>query len=293
MIKSMTGYGKAKCSIADKSVSIELKSLNSKHLDIYTKIPNIYREKDLELRNDIAAVLKRGKIELTITIEYSGKELASQINPDVIKEYYQQLQVINKDLDIKNMDSLLQVIMRLPEVLKTEIEELDPEEWELVRKSVNKAINELDSFRVKEGLALSKDLLKRINLIETYLDQIKDIEKQRIDNIRKRLTGSLNELLEQKTYDPDRFEQELIYYLEKLDITEERIRLKNHCNYFTHVMNENNDNSIGKKLNFIAQEAGREINTLGAKASDFEIQRLVVMMKDELEKIREQLMNII
>ncbi len=292
MIKSMTGYGKAKCTIANKSVSIELKSLNSKHLDIYTKIPNIYREKDLELRNDIADTIKRGKIELTITIEYVGKELASLINSDAIKEYHKQLQAINEDLGIKNSESLMQVIMRLPEVLKTEVEDLDPEEWKNVSKTFKKAIAELNAFREKEGQVLSKDLIKRINLIENYLDQIRQFEKERVENVKKRIENNLNEFVDQKIIDPARFEQELIYYLEKLDITEERIRLKNHCNYFIQVMNDNKDGSIGKKLNFIAQEAGREINTIGAKASDFEIQRLVVMMKDELEKIKEQLMNI-
>ncbi len=292
MIRSMTGYGKARCTFANKSVSIELKSLNSKQLDIYTKLPNIYRDKDMELRNEIAASINRGKIELTITIEYNGKGLASQINADIVKEYHKQLQSVCDELGIQNPESLMQIIMRLPEVLKTDVEELDPEEWQVIYDSFIEAINELNIFREKEGMALGKDILKRINLIENYLKQVEDYEQQRIENIRKRISSNLNEFIDKKNIDPVRFEQEIIYYLEKLDITEEKIRLKNHCKYFTGVISGNTDGSVGKKLGFITQEAGREINTLGSKASDFEIQRLVVMMKDELEKIKEQLMNI-
>ena len=202
------------------------------------------------------------------------------------------MQAINDELGIQNSDSLMQIIMRLPEVLKPEVEVLNPEEWNYVSKAFKKAISDLNTYREKEGQVLYKDMLKRIDLIEKYLEQIKLFEKERIGNIKKRIENNISEFIDQKTVDPARFEQELIFYLEKIDITEERIRLKNHCNYFIQVMNENKDGSIGKKLNFIAQEAGREINTIGAKASDFEIQRLVVMMKDELEKIKEQLMNI-
>jgi uncharacterized protein (TIGR00255 family) len=292
MIKSMTGYGRAKCKIEHKSVIIEIKSLNSKQLDIYTKLPNLYREKDLELRNLIAGSIKRGKIELIITVEHTGKELASQINPDVIKEYYSQLQRINKDLGIEKSESLIQAIMRMPEVLNTDVEELNKEEWKIVRKTVKKVINELNIFREKEGSVLGRDLKKRIDFIESYLSQVKDFEQQRVENIRKRINNNLNELFDKKNIDPARFEQEIIYYLEKIDISEEKTRLKSHCNYFLQVMNDNKDGTIGKKLGFIAQEAGREINTMGSKAGDFEIQRLVVMMKDELEKIKEQLMNI-
>jgi len=289
----MTGYGKAECKLKNKTVSIELKSLNSKQLDIYTRLPNLYREKDLELRNILINLLKRGKVELTINIEYSDKERASIINSDIAKNYYKQLQSMSKDLDINSPEPLLQIIMRLPEVLKTENEELDFEEWKSIMDSMKSSIDELDNFRIQEGIALSRDLSHRVDLIENYLEKINKFENKRIENIKKRLTGNLNEWVSKENIDLTRFEQELIYYLEKLDITEEKIRLKNHCKYFRDVMNENKDEPVGKKLSFISQEMGREINTMGAKANDFDIQKLIVMMKDELEKIKEQLNNIL
>lgn len=293
MIKSMTGYGKAECKLKNKTVSIELKSLNSKQLDIFTRLPNLYREKDLELRNMLINQLKRGKVELTITIEYSGEEQASLINPDITKSYYRQLQSVIKDLDINSQEPILQIIMRLPEVIKTETEELDSEEWQSVMNSLKSTIDELDNFRKQEGIALSSDLSYRVDQIEKYLEKINKFENKRIENIKKRLTGNLNEWVSKENIDLTRFEQELIYYLEKLDITEEKIRLKNHCKYFRDVMNENEDEPVGKKLSFISQEMGREINTIGAKANDFDIQKMIVMMKDELEKIKEQLNNIL
>ncbi|UCH15680.1 MAG: YicC family protein [Bacteroidales bacterium] len=274
-------------------VSIELKSLNSKQLDIYTRLPNLYREKDLELRNHITNKLKRGKVELNITVEYLEEEKASLINPNIVRNYYSQLQSVSKDLDIYSKETLLQIIMRLPDVLKTETEELDSKEWASVVDSFNISINELDNFREQEGKALGNDLFYRLELIEKYLEQINKFESQRIENIKKRLTGYLNEWVGKENVDSTRFEQELVYYLEKLDITEEKIRLENHCKYFRSVMNEKEDEPVGKKLGFISQEMGREINTLGSKASDFDIQKLIVMMKDELEKIKEQLNNIL
>jgi uncharacterized protein (TIGR00255 family) len=289
----MTGYGKAECKLKNKTVSIELKSLNSKQIDIYTRLPNLYREKDLELRNILINLLKRGKVELIITIEYSGEEQASLINSDIAKNYYRQLKSVIKDLDINSPEPLLQIIMRLPEVIKTETEELDLEEWESIKDSLKSTINELDSFRKQEGIVLGRDLSHRIDLIENYLGKINKFENKRIENIKKRLAGNLNEWVSKENIDLNRFEQELIYYLDKLDITEEKIRLKNHCKYFRDVMNENEDEPVGKKLGFISQEIGREINTMGAKANDFDIQKLIVMMKDELEKIKEQLNNIL
>ena len=287
----MTGYGKAECKLKNKTISLELKSLNSKQLDIHTRLPNLYREKDPELRNQMINKLKRGKVELNITIEYLDEEKASLINSDIVRNYYRQLQSMSKDLNINSKEPLLQIIMRLPEVLKTETEELDSKEWESIMDSFNLTINELDSFRKQEGKALSKDLSYRLELIEKYLEQINKFENQRIENIKKRLKGYLNEWVGKENIDLTRFEQELIYYLEKLDITEEKVRLKNHCKYFRNVMNENEP--VGKKLGFISQEMGREINTLGSKASDFDIQKMIVMMKDELEKIKEQLNNIL
>ncbi len=293
MIKSMTGYGKAECKLKDKTVSIELKSLNSRQLEIHTKLSNIYKEKDLELRNLIANLIKRGKVELSMTVEYSDEKRASLINTDTVKSYYKQLKAINEDLNIKDPEPLLQTIMRLPEVLSPVSEKLESEEWESILKSFYITVKELDKFRKQEGMALGKDFTDRVAIIQDYLKQINNFEEQRIENIRKRLRDSLNELPGKENVDPARFEQELIFYLEKLDITEEKTRLRNHCKYFLKVMKENQEEPVGKKLGFLIQEMGREINTIGSKANDFDIQKLVVNMKNELEKIKEQLSNIL
>jgi uncharacterized protein (TIGR00255 family) len=293
MIKSMTGYGKAECKLKDKTVSIELKSLNSRQLEIHTKLPGIYREKDLELRNLISGMIRRGKVELSVTVEYSDEKRALLINKDTFKSYYRQLKSINDDLDIKESEPLLQAILRLPEVLAPVNEELGSEEWEKVLKSFHAAVRELDGFRIQEGDMIGKDFAGRVASIQDYLKQVSNFEERRIENIKKRLRDSLNEFQGKENIDPARFEQELIYYLEKLDITEEKTRLTNHCKYFLEVMKENGEEPVGKKLGFISQEMGREINTIGSKAGDFEIQTLVVNMKDELEKVKEQLNNIL
>ncbi len=293
MIKSMTGYGKAECKLKDKTVSIELKSLNSRQLEIHTKLSNIYKEKDLELRNLIANLIKRGKVELSMTVEYSDEKRASLINTDTVKSYYKQLKAINEDLNIKDPEPLLQTIMRLPEVLSPVSERLESEEWESILKSFYITVKELDKFRKQEGMVLGKDFADRVAIIQDYLKQINNFEEQRIENIRKRLKDSLNELPGKENVDPARFEQELMFYLEKLDITEEKTRLRNHCKYFLKVMKENKEEPVGKKLGFLIQEMGREINTIGSKANDFDIQKLVVNMKNELEKIKEQLSNIL
>jgi uncharacterized protein (TIGR00255 family) len=293
MIKSMTGYGKAECKLKDKTVSIELKSLNSRQLEIHTKLSNIYKEKDLELRNLIANLIKRGKVELSMTVEYSDEKRASLINTDTVKSYYKQLKAINEDLNIKDPEPLLQTIMRLPEVLSPVSERLESEEWESILKSFYITVKELDKFRKQEGMVLGKDFTGRVDIIQDYLNQINNFEEQRIENIRKRLRDSLNELPGKENVDPARFEQELMFYLEKLDITEEKTRLRNHCKYFLKVMKENKEEPVGKKLGFLIQEMGREINTIGSKANDFDIQKLVVNMKNELEKIKEQLSNIL
>lgn len=289
----MTGYGKAECKLKDKTVSIELKSLNSRQLEIHTKLSNIYKEKDLELRNLIANLIKRGKVELSMTVEYSDEKRASLINTDTVKSYYKQLKAINEDLNIKDPEPLLQTIMRLPEVLSPVSERLESEEWESILKSFYITVKELDKFRKQEGMVLGKDFADRVAIIQDYLKQINNFEEQRIENIRKRLKDSLNELPGKENVDPARFEQELMFYLEKLDITEEKTRLRNHCKYFLKVMKENKEEPVGKKLGFLIQEMGREINTIGSKANDFDIQKLVVNMKNELEKIKEQLSNIL
>lgn len=291
MIKSMTGYGKSICDLNDKTVTIEVKALNSKQLDIYTRIPSVYREKDLEMRNIISQRLKRGKIELSVTIEITDAKNAGTINIPVVKEYYQQLKELGSELNIDYNDAILSVIMRLPESLKLDKDELDADEWKKVEASLNKALDSVDEFRKQEGAALKKDILAKAESINSTIELLKPHEEERMHLVRQRLTNGLNELKEVDKVDTNRFEQELVYYLEKLDINEEKVRLKNHCAFFKEVVEYNEP--VGKKLGFIAQEMGREINTIGSKANNTDIQRLVVSMKDELEKIKEQSLNIL
>ncbi len=290
-MKSMTGYGKSVCELADKVVTIELKSLNSKQIDIYTRIPSIYREKDLEIRNLISQKLQRGKIELNMVIEITDAKNASKLNAAVIKDYYNQLKEIGTELNIEYNKDILQVIMRLPESLKMDKEELDTEEWKMIIEKINVAIQSVDEFRTQEGIALKNDILTNVQNIESKLALLSKYEEERIQSIRQRLESSLNEIMETDKIDNNRFEQELIYYIEKLDINEEKVRLKNHCIFFKEVCS--NNEAFGKKLGFISQEMGREINTIGSKANHSEIQKLVVGMKDDLEKIKEQTLNIL
>lgn len=294
----MTGFGKAICELENKKVRIVIKTLNSKQLDIIVKIPNLYKEKELFLRNEIAKQIKRGNVELIIFLEFLKNEKISKINPAIIKNYYEHLNNIAHDLNIKLPEQILSSIIRLPDALTLEAEELDEEEWEQIYESFKRAIDELNAFRTQEGAAIEKDIITRIQFIEKYLSEIHKFEKKRIENIKNRINQGLNKLilgkekhLNKETIDQNRFEQELIYYIEKIDFTEEKVRLKNHCNYF--LENIKDKGPIGKKLGFISQEIGREINTIGAKANDSDIQKLVVQMKDELEKIKEQLMNVL
>lgn len=289
-MQSMTGFGKSICELPDKVLTIEIKSLNSKQLDIYVRIPSYYKEKEVDIRNTLAQQLNRGKIEITITQEVSESSPPSQINKPVVKAYFNQLTDIRNELGI-NENNLLQILTRFPDVLKTEKEELTKQEWEQVNNGIQEAINSIIDFRNQEGSALKKDILKRVISIELYLDKITPFEKERINDIKNRIGNNLSDNFDQEKIDQNRFEQEVIYYLEKLDITEEKVRLKNHCKFFQEVLN--NETQAGKKLGFISQEMGREINTIGSKASHSEIQRLVVLMKDELEKIKEQLMNVL
>lgn len=291
MIQSMTGYGKSICDLDDKTVTIEVKALNSKQLDIYTRIPSVYREKDLEMRNIISQRLKRGKVELSVAIEITDAKNSGTINIPVVKEYYQQLKELGSDLGIDYNDSILSVIMRLPESLKLGKDELDADEWKKVVASLNKALDSVQEFRKQEGSALKKDILSKADSINSTIELLKPYEEERMNFVRQRLTNGLNELKEVDKVDTNRFEQELVYYLEKLDINEEKVRLKNHCSFFKEVVEYNEP--VGKKLGFIAQEMGREINTIGSKANNTDIQRLVVSMKDELEKIKEQSLNIL
>jgi uncharacterized protein (TIGR00255 family) len=291
MIKSMTGYGKTSCEFNNKTITVEIRSLNSKQTDVYLKLPNIYKEKDVDIRNLLVTSLKRGKIECTVTIDSNGAEQAAVINKEVVKAYFNQLTELRQELDTKVEEPLLQVIFRFPETIKTDKEGLDDAEWQQLKSCVQKAIEQAESYRAQEGGSLEKDISERLKTIEKHLESIVDFENVRIEKIKDRIKNSLTEFFSEEDMDKNRFEQELIYYLEKIDITEEKVRLKNHCNYFREVIND--EDQAGKKLGFISQELGREINTIGSKANDFEIQKRVVLMKDELEKIKEQLMNIL
>jgi uncharacterized protein (TIGR00255 family) len=291
MIKSMTGFGKASAELNDKVINIEVRALNSKQLDLYTRLPNSYREKDFEIRNELSNRLKRGKIELILTLNYKEEDQPVQLNANVIKSYYRQLKEISLELGNHAGEPLMPVIMRLPEVFSSTKDLMEEKEWESIMKALNQAIGELDSFRSQEGNTLREDMLERIALIEDFLTQIEPFEKERSERLKSKLAANLQELFSPNEYDRNRLEQEMIFYIEKFDITEEKIRLQNHCTYFREVANE--EEAVGKKLAFVAQEIGREINTIGSKANHSSIQRLVVLMKDELEKIKEQLMNVL
>ena len=290
MLKSMTGFGKATCELEDKIITLEIKSLNSKQLDIFSRIPQGYREKDLEIRNILSNKLIRGKIEFNLIVEVTDIKNAAIINAPVVKEYYRQLKEIGTDAGINYDDSVLNVIMRLPESLKIEKEDLE-DTWGKLKLSIDEAILALNDFRKQEGNALKKDLLSRVENIEEKIPKIEPFEKERVKAVREKLDSNIKEYLEPDKIDSNRFEQELIYYLEKLDITEEKVRLRNHCEYFREVIESKEP--VGKKLGFISQEMGREINTMGSKANHHEIQKLVVEMKDELEKIKEQVLNVL
>jgi uncharacterized protein (TIGR00255 family) len=287
----MTGYGKAECLLPGKKLAIELKSLNSKQLDANIRVPAFYREKELEIRQLIAADLERGKVECSIYYELTGKEGSAVINEPVVKEYYEHLYRISGELGLDPSLELLGMVMRMPDAIRTEKPELDEEEWLEVKQGLQQAMEELIHFRSNEGRAMEKDLTERVRVISRKLNEVEKYEKERIAQIRGRIENNLATLLSREEIDQNRFEQELIFYLEKLDISEEKVRLANHCDYFLETMKE--ERAVGKKLGFISQEMGREINTLGSKANHAEIQRLVVEMKDELERIKEQILNVL
>jgi uncharacterized protein (TIGR00255 family) len=291
MIQSMTGFGRATCDLAEKVVVIEIKSLNSKQLDLNLRLPAQYREKEMDLRNELVNRLKRGKVDVNVIVEYKEGRQAIQINSVNIMNYYRQLKALSDQLGISSTDSLLQAIIRLPDAVIAEKEVPDAEEWDKLQYAFTFAIDELEQFRNQEGKALAFDIMNRINLIETLLTQVEPFEKEREITVRTKLNSSLLDFIPKESLDKNRFEQELIYYLEKFDISEEKTRLKHHCHYFADVMKE--PDQVGRKLGFVAQEIGREINTIGSKANHSGIQKIVVMMKDELEKVKEQLMNIL
>jgi uncharacterized protein (TIGR00255 family) len=287
----MTGFGKTEFEVGTKKITLEIKSLNSKQLDINTRVPSMYREKDLEIRRLISEMLTRGKVDFAIYLDNLGTESSSKINSAIIKDYFQQLKSVYKELGIEVNESIMHSIMRLPETVKMVYDELDENEWLVVRENLIKTLDELNRFRDQEGLALKADIDANIANILDLLVQAEPFETQRMENVKTKIMESLDSLQLNGSVDKNRFEQELIYYMEKLDINEEKVRLANHCSYFTQTMNE--DEPSGRKLGFIAQEIGREINTLGSKANESNLQRIVVQMKDNLEKIKEQVLNVL
>ena len=287
MILSMTGYGKAESNAHNKKFTVEIKSLNSKQIDMNVRMPSSYRDKELVIRKFLSSALGRGKIDCSLFVEHTGIEKTANINAEVVKKYYQDLKAIAQELD--NKDELMGAVMRMPEVMKVEKEELDPQEWQSIEKLIHEAAQALTQFRKDEGKSLADDFKLRIENIRTLMQSIEKEEHQRVVNIRERIVEKLGDL--KSTIDENRLEQELIYFLEKLDVTEELVRLSNHINYFLETM----DSSIseGKKLGFICQEIGREVNTIGSKSNNAEMQQQVVQMKDELEKIKEQILNVL
>ena len=281
----MTGYGKSVIQLASKKITVEVKSLNSKNLDINARVPSSYREKELEMRKMLASSLTRGKVDFSLYVEMTGEETTTQINEVVVKQYMKQLSnVVNAD-----EAELLKMAIKMPDALKTTREEIDENEFAEILKAVRVALVEINKYRSDEGAVLKADFLQRVDIIEARLEEVLEIDSQRIANVKERLRTAVSELIEK--VDENRFEQELIYYLEKYDITEEKVRLQNHLNYFREAINS--DDSNGKKLGFITQEIGREINTIGSKSNFALMQQLVVQMKDELEKIKEQALNVL
>ena len=290
MIQSMTGYGKATAVFEEKKINVEIKSLNSKALDLSTRIAPLYREKEMEIRNLIAKRLERGKIDFMLWIEKDAADTATPINASILESYYNQIRTIAQNTGIPEPTEWFPTLLRLPDVLnKVEIQELSDEEWKAVNQAIHEAIDHLTDFRKQEGEALARKFNEKLDNINTLLISIEPYETERVTRIRERITDAL-EKTPNVDYDKNRLEQELIYYIEKLDINEEKQRLANHLRYFRETMNEGHGQ--GKKLGFIAQEMGREINTTGSKSNHAEMQNIVVKMKDELEQIKEQVLNV-
>lgn len=290
MVKSMTGFGKGEAALQNKKITVEIRSLNSKQLDLGLRLPAVYRQSEYEIRNIIARTIQRGKVDVFVTVESQAVETPARINKEVFREYLRQmtdtLAFAGIDADY---DAIVPVIMRLPEVVSTETESISDEEHAALIAATEAAAARLDAFRMQEGAILIADLLGRVDRIESYKEEVVPFEKARTETIKARILDNLEKL--QADVDRNRLEQEMIFYLEKLDITEEKVRLANHCRYFREVAAGEED--AGRKLGFIAQEMGREINTMGSKANESNIQILVVKMKDELEKIKEQVLNIL
>ncbi len=286
MIQSMTGFGKASLQLPTKKITVELKSLNSKGLDLNTRMPSVFREMELTLRNQLSQRLERGKIDFSLYVEITGEETSSKINVPIVKGYINQMKAV-----IPNADEteLMKMAVRMPDALKTERDEIDENEWKQIQTVIDQAIENICQFRKDEGVALEKEFLHRIANIMTLMNNAVSYDAERIETVKTRLRTALDDL--QVSVDENRFEHELIFYLEKYDITEEKVRLENHLNYFIETLAGTEAN--GRKLGFITQEMGREINTMGSKSNHTEMQKLVVMMKDELEKIKEQVLNVL
>lgn len=286
MIQSMTGYGKSVLQLPTRKISIELKSLNSKSLDLNARMPSTYRVKELEIRKRIADLLVRGKVDFSLFVEITGEDTASKINGTVVKTYMSQLKVLAPE---SSDTDLLQIAVKLPDAVNTEREDIDEEEWSIISAEIDKTLEDIIIYRKDEGQMIKEDFLIRINTLNSLLNEVAAMDHERISAVRERLERGVAELKEK--VDQNRFEQELLYYIEKFDITEEKVRLQNHLDYFLQSLNSEDSN--GKKLGFISQEIGREINTIGSKANYAPMQKLVVQMKDELEKIKEQLLNVL
>lgn len=285
MIQSMTGFGKHVIQLPSKKITVELKSLNSKNLDLNARMPSAYREKELELRKVIASSLGRGKVDFGLYIETTGGDTSAQINEEAVRTYMKQLGSIADGDDLR----LLEMALRMPDAMKTEREDIDEDEYKAIQTALKEALSEINTFRSEEGSVLEKDFLDRIKNLEQLLAKVVEMDPDRQTDVRERLEKAVDDI--KADVDANRFEQELIYYLEKYDITEEKVRLKNHLDYFAKTLKS--DDSNGKKLGFISQEIGREINTIGSKANYAPMQQLVVQMKDELEKIKEQMLNVL
>ena len=289
MIQSMTGFGRATLVLPKKKITVEAKSLNSKQIDINTRIPSFYKEKELDVRSYLSSTLRRGKIELAIFVENTGTDSQHKINQELVATYMTSLQEVGAG-NVQTGE-LLSMAMRLPDAMKVEQQDFDKDEWLAVMNVVEEAVAALVDFRKTEGLSLEKDIKAQIATIERLHNEVPKYEQDRINTIKSRISAKLTDVLQSVDFDRDRLEQEMIYFIEKLDVSEEKVRLKNHCSYFIETMNSEESN--GKKLGFISQELGREINTMGSKANHTEIQKLVVQMKDALEKIKEQTLNVL
>jgi uncharacterized protein (TIGR00255 family) len=291
MLLSMTGYGRAVGSYADKNISVELRTLNSKITDLKLRLPSDYREKEIEIRKMIVDHAERGKIDFVLDVQNVDGAASVVLNEALFKGYFKALKRLSTELDIEEGD-LLQTLMRIPNIISTNIGEIDEAEWAAICTVIAKALDALKVFRREEGKVLENDLRVRVSNIMKSLDEVKPLEEERTRRMRERLRNNMEEAFGKDNLDTNRFEQEILYYLEKMDITEEKVRLEQHCKYFVEQVG-NKELSAGRTLGFIAQEMGREINTLGAKAYDADIQKLIVQMKDELEKIKEQLANVL